>query len=77
MSGGSEDGVDGIALGVGEIVAAHAMFILDVADERLDGGAASHLAFDGGCHSAFLARGVNLEPVAFRRVVAAISGISK
>ena len=37
---GSEDGVDGIARGVGKMVAAHAMFILDVANDGFNAGTA-------------------------------------
>ena len=46
VAGGSKDGVDGVAAAEGEIVAIHAVLVLDVADDRLDGGPASHLAFD-------------------------------
>lgn len=53
------------------------MAVLDVADDGLDGGAAAHLALDGGRHAAFLARGVDLEPVRKRRVVAAVAGIGE
>ena len=38
VSGGGEDGVDGIAVAVGEIVAADAVLILDVADDCLEQG---------------------------------------
>ena len=38
--GGGQDGVDGVALRTGEIVAIHAMAVLDVADDGLDGEAA-------------------------------------
>jgi hypothetical protein len=31
---------------MGEMVAAHAVLGLEMADDRLDGGAPSHLAFD-------------------------------
>jgi hypothetical protein len=40
ISGGGQNGVDGIALGMGEMIAVHAMLILDMADKRFDGGAA-------------------------------------
>ena len=55
VSGGGEDGVDGVALGTGEVVAVHAVAVLDVADDGLDGGAAAHLALDSGRHAALLA----------------------
>ena len=48
ISCGGEDGVDCFALGPSQVVALHAMLILDVANERLDGNSASHLVFDGG-----------------------------
>ena len=50
-----EDSVDGIALGACEIVAVHAVAVLDVADDRFDGGTPLHLAFDGGRHAALRA----------------------
>lgn len=52
---GGEDSIDGIAFAVGEIVAIHAMLVLDVADDRLDGGPALHLSLDGGSDAALLA----------------------
>ena len=33
-----EDGVDGVAAGVGKVIAAHAVVFLEVADDGLDGG---------------------------------------
>ena len=60
-------------LGVGQVVAAHAVLVLDVADHRFDCRAPSHLAFDGRCHVAFLACGVDLESVAQGGVVALVS----
>jgi len=42
---------------VSEEVPAHAMIVLAMADDGLDGGAASELAFDGGSHAPFLAPG--------------------
>ena len=41
VSGGGEDGVGGVAMGAGEIVWAHAMFGLGVADDRFDRRAAA------------------------------------
>lgn len=35
VSGGGQDGVEGVALLAGEVVAAHAVFVLDVADMTL------------------------------------------
>ena len=39
-TGGGEDGVDAVAVLALEVVAVHAMVGLEVADHRLDGGAA-------------------------------------
>lgn len=55
VAGGGQDGIDGVALPAGEVVAAHPMLGLDVADDGLDGGAAAHLARDGRDDAAFLA----------------------
>lgn len=46
VAGGGEDGIGGIALAVPEIVAAHPAFGFQMADDRLDGRAAAHLAFN-------------------------------
>ena len=77
MSDGGEDCVDAVALGSSQVIALHTMLILDVADKRLDGGAASHLAFDGGCHSALLACRVDFEFMGGWRIVATVSGIGE
>lgn len=47
VSGGGEDRVGAVAVASLEVVAAHAVLGLDVADDGLDGGAALHLAADG------------------------------
>ena len=77
VAGGGEDGVDRIALGSSQVIALHAVLILDVADERFDRGAAFHLAFDGGRHSAFLACRVDFEGMGGWRIAAAVSGIGE
>lgn len=41
-----EEGVDDVALGLGEIVAVHAVTVLDMADDWLDGDSPLHLAFN-------------------------------
>ena len=51
---GGEDGVGAVAFAALEVVAAHAVLGLEVADHRLDGGAAPHLAADGFGDSAHL-----------------------
>ena len=43
VAGGGEDGVGAVAAASPEMVAAHAVAVLDVADHRLDRGAALHL----------------------------------
>jgi hypothetical protein len=39
-------GVVEVAVAMGEIVALHSVIFLEMADDGLDGGAASHLSFD-------------------------------
>jgi hypothetical protein len=51
------------------------MLFLEMADDRLDGGAAFHLSFDGRRHATLLPGRVDFELVLGRRVVAAIAGI--
>ena len=46
VAGGGEDGVVEVAIAVGEIVAAHSVLVLEMADDWLDGRAATHLSFD-------------------------------
>ena len=75
VSGGGEHGVDGVAAGMGKVVAAHAVVVLEMADHRLDGGAAFERALDLIGDAALLARRVDSEPVLGRGVVAAVSGI--
>jgi len=77
VASGRQNGVDGIALSVGKVIAAHSVFALDVADHRLDSRSSSHLAFDGRCHAALLAGGEDPELVALWGIVAAIAGIGE
>jgi hypothetical protein len=72
---GGEYGVDGVAAGMGKVVAAHAVIILKMADHRLDGGAAFERALDLVGDAALLAHRVDSKPVLGRGVVAAVSGI--
>jgi hypothetical protein len=60
VAGGSKNGIDISAL---EIVAAHPMAVLEMADHGLDGGPAPHLAADGFGDTADLAADPDLEPV--------------
>ena len=46
MRGGGEHGVDGVAVGVGKVIAAHAVMFLEMTDDRLDGGTPFELALD-------------------------------
>ena len=62
-------------MAAGEIVAVHAVLVLEMADDGLDGGAASHLAFDLWGHAALLLGGVDFELVFGRGVVAAVAGV--
>ena len=62
-------------MAVGEIVAVHAVLVLEMADDGLDGGAASHLAFDVRGDAALLLGRVDFELVFGRGVVAAVTGI--
>ena len=48
VADGGEYGVDGVAGAVSEIIAAHAVLGLEMADDRLDGGPPLELAFDLG-----------------------------
>jgi hypothetical protein len=60
---------------MGEVIAAHAVVFLEVADDRLDGRASFELALDLRRDAALLAGGVDLELVIGRGLVAAIAGI--
>jgi hypothetical protein len=62
---------------MGKVVAADAVFVLEVADDRFDRGAASHLSLDGGASCAASGRRCRSCPVAQRGIVAAISGIDE
>ena len=62
-------------MAAGEIVSVHAVLVLEMADDWLDGGAASHLAFDVGCDAALLLGRIDFELVFGRGVVAAVTGI--
>ena len=71
VAGSGEHGVDAIALGALEIIAAHAVLGLEMADDRLDGGSAAHLAPDGSSDPADLPGDPDPELVGM--VVAAIA----
>ena len=73
--GGGEHGVDGVAAGVGKVIAAHAVMFLEMADDGLNGGTPIKLALDLRRDAALLAGRVDLELVIERGVVAAIAGI--
>ncbi len=72
VSCGCQDRVYGIAVGVGEVVSGHSVFVFDMANDRFDGGAAFHLSFDVWGHSALLAGGKDLELVLKASVVASV-----
>jgi hypothetical protein len=55
VSDSGEDGVGGVASATFEIAASEVTFSLEVADQGLDGGASSQLAFDDTEDAALLA----------------------
>src|SRR5215831_12277737 len=63
VASSGEDGVAAVAVGALEVIAAHAVLGLEVADHRLDGGAAPHLAAHGLGDAAHLAGDPDLEAV--------------
>ena len=69
VAGGGEHGVDGVAAGMGEVIAAHVVVLLEVADDGLDGGPPFEFALDLRREAALLAAGE------WWGVVAAIAGI--
>ena len=75
VAGGGEHGVDAVAVAALEVVAAEMMAIFEMADDGLNGGAASHLSFDLWGHPSFLLGCIDFERVIGRRIVAAVSGI--
>ena len=58
-----EDGVDGVAAGVGKVIAAHAVVFFEVADDGLDGGPSFEFALDLRRDAALLATRVDLDLV--------------
>jgi hypothetical protein len=70
VSGGGEDGVGGVAVGSGEVISAHAVLGLGVADDRFDRRSAAEFTFDGVGDAASLAWDIDLERVVGRGVVA-------
>ena len=75
VADGGEDSVGGVADGAGQMVAAHAMVVFEMADDRFDGGAAPRPATDGVGHAAVLAGGMALEAMRGRGVAALVAGI--
>src|SRR5205085_3701652 len=73
VSCGSEGGVGGVTATEPEIVAAHAVLGLEMANDGLDGGPAAEFAFDGGRHPSLLAGDEDSELVVRCRIVAAVS----
>ena len=72
VAGGGEDDVGGVALGAEQEVAAEMAVALHVADDGLDGAAASPLAANGGRDAALLAGD---EHAGFVGVVAAVAAV--
>ena len=56
---------------MGMIIAAHAVILLKVADDGVDGRAPSHITFDLRGDATLLAGGIDFELVFGRRIVAA------
>lgn len=48
LTGGGQNGIDGVALLPGEVVEVHMVFGLDMADDGISRGAATHLALGAG-----------------------------
>jgi len=46
VAGGGEHSVDGVAAGIGKVIAAHAVMFLEMADDGLNGGTTFELALD-------------------------------
>src|SRR6516225_3714728 len=55
VAGGGEHGIDAVAAAAFEVIASHPVLGLDVPNDRLDSGAAPHLAADRGGDAAHLA----------------------
>lgn len=70
---GGEDRVGAVAVATSEMIAAHTVLGLQVADDGLDGGATSHLAADRFGHPSELAR--DEAPEAVGVVVAATAAV--
>src|SRR5262249_11048824 len=77
VAGRREDGVGGIALAVPEIVPAHTVLCLHVADDGLDGGPPAHLALDLRGDPSPLTSDDDPELVVGRRIVAAITFVDE
>ena len=60
VAGGGEHGVDGVAAGMGEVIAAHVVVLLEVADDRFNGGPPFEFALDLRREAALLAGDVDL-----------------
>lgn len=54
VSDGGEDGIDGVAAGMGEVIAVHSVVGFEMADDGFDGGSSFELTFDGLGDASFL-----------------------
>ena len=77
VAGGCEDGVGGVAAPEPEIVAAHAVLGLEMADDGLHGGPAAQFALDLRRHPSLLTGEKDPELVIGRRIVAAIARVGE
>ena len=74
MSDSGEDDVGGVSCAAFEVAATEVTFWLQMSDDRLDGGAASQLAFDDAEDAALLAGDENATGIL--RVVAVVASVS-
>ena len=75
VANGGEDGVDGIAGGVRQMIAAHAVISFQVSDHRLDRRAPPHEPFYRVRHAALLSCGVDADVVRRGCIVSTIVGV--
>ena len=77
VSGGGQNGIDGIPLFASEIIPVHSVFALEVSNDGFDRRSSSHLALDGGRDAALLATGEDPQLVTFGSIMAAVSSIGQ
>ena len=75
VADGGEHGIGGVAGAPGEVVAAHAVVLLEMANHRLHGRPAAELALDLGGDATLLCGCIDARCLRGRRIVTAIAGI--